>query len=44
MNKVYGRWNKYVKFGNDTIYDVDENRYFSISDEKNPLPSHCNYR
>lgn len=42
--KVSGRWNKYVKFGDETIFDIDTNRYYLISDEKYPLASHCNFR
>lgn len=26
------------------MFDIDENRYFSISEEKYPLPSHSNFR
>lgn len=26
------------------IYNVDEDRYYALTEEKYPLPSHCNYR
>jgi hypothetical protein len=26
------------------MFDIDENRYCTMKDEENPLPSHSNYR
>ena len=42
--KVWGRWTKYTYCGQEKVFDVDEDRYFPIKDEPNPLPSHSNYR
>ena len=44
LYKVCGRWNQYVKIADEKMFDVDETRYFLTSDEKNPIPSHSNYR
>jgi hypothetical protein len=44
VGKVWGRWTKYIHFGEERLFDVDKDVYFACFDEKNPLPSHSNYR
>jgi len=31
--KVSGRWTKYIAFDGIKMFDVDENRYYTIKDE-----------
>ena len=42
--KIWGRWTKYAHFNDQRIFDIDKDLYFVAVDEKNPLPSNCNFR
>lgn len=44
LGKVYGRWTKEVYFNNEKIFDTNTSVHFKGYDEKNPLPSHSNFR
>lgn len=44
LGKVYGRWTKYINYGEERLFDVDKDIYYVCFDEKNPLPSHSNFR
>jgi hypothetical protein len=42
--KIHGRWTRYIFFGDQKLFDGDQDRYYVSFDEKYPLPSHSNYR
>ncbi len=41
---MWGRWTKYINFGEERLFDVDRDNYYVCLDEKYPLASHCNFR
>lgn len=42
--KIHGRWNNYIYYNGEKVFDVNEDRYYPVSDEQYPLASHSNYR